>query len=225
LRILIIEDNAKLAEQVRSGLEREGFSVDTALTGDDGEDKAFINEYDTILLDLNLPDADGLDILKNLRETGIHTPVIIVTARDDVEQRAHGLDLGADDYLVKPFEFVELRARVQAVIRRFQGRTNPLINIGLITVNPQSHSADYDGKVLTLKPKEFDILEYIAGRYPAVVPAEEIIEHVYDEDFDPFSSVVRVHIARLKKTLSAAAGGEILKTIRGKGYVLCEKPE
>jgi DNA-binding response OmpR family regulator len=225
MRILIIEDNADLAKQIRNGLERDGFSVDTALTGADGEDKAYVNEYDAILLDLNLPDMDGLDILKFLRESDIPSPVIIVTAQGDVMQRAHGLDLGADDYLVKPFEFLELKARVRAVIRRFQGRTNPLITIGKLTVEPQSHSARYSAAPIPLKPKEFDILEYIAGRYPAVVPAEEIIEHVYDEDFDPFSSVVRVHIARLKKALNVAAGGEILKTIRGKGYVLCEKPE
>jgi DNA-binding response OmpR family regulator len=225
MRILIIEDNINLAKQVRIGLEREGFSVDTAFTGEDGEDKAFVNEYDVILLDLNLPDMDGLDILKFLRESNIPSPVIIVTARDEATQRAHGLDLGADDYLVKPFEFVELRARVQAVIRRFQGRTNPQITVGDLTVNPQSHRAEYKGKAIPLKPKEFDMLEYIAGRYPAVVAAEEIIEHIYDEDFDPFSSVIRVHIARLKKALMAAAGGELLRTIRGKGYVLCEKPE
>ncbi|MDR0885291.1 MAG: response regulator transcription factor [Clostridiales Family XIII bacterium] len=225
MRILIIEDNKPLSTLMRDGLMGEGFTVDTAYTGEDGEDKAFVNSYDAILLDLNLPDRDGLDILRYLRKSDISTPVIIVTARDEVEQRALGLDLGADDYLVKPFEFLELRARVQAVIRRFQGRSNPLITIGKLSINPQSRTATYDNVAIELKPKEFDILEYIASHHPTVISTEEIIEHIYDEDFDPFSSVVRVHIARLKKALANAAGTEILKTIRGKGYQLCEKTE
>jgi DNA-binding response OmpR family regulator len=225
MRILIIEDNEQLASRLKKGLEGEGFSVDVSDCGLDGEERAFVNEYDAILLDLNLPDSDGLYILKSLREDGNETPIIIVTARDDVSERALGLDLGADDYLVKPFQFVELRARVQAVIRRFSGRAHPVITIGELSVNPQSRSAVFGDKELALKPKEFDILEYIASQHPAVVSTEEIIEHVYDEDFDPFSSVVRVHIARLKKALSEAAGGEVIRTIRGKGYQVCEKPE
>ncbi|MDR0917373.1 MAG: response regulator transcription factor [Oscillospiraceae bacterium] len=225
MRILIIEDNELLSEQLKRGLERSGFSVDTAALGADGEEKAYVSGYDAILLDLNLPDKDGLEILKFLRESDVATPIIIITARDEVEQRALGLDLGADDYIVKPFELIELRARIQAVIRRFQGRTNPVITVGELTINPKTRAAQYNGAAIALKAKEFDILEYIAGRYPDVVSTEDIAEHVYDEDYDPFSSVLRVHIARLKKALTAAAGAELLQTIRGKGYVLCEKSE
>ncbi|MDR0813170.1 MAG: response regulator transcription factor [Oscillospiraceae bacterium] len=225
MRVLIIEDNTALSEQVKKSLENSGFSVDTAAFGQLGEEKAYVSAYDVILLDLNLPDKDGLEILQFLRESGIDTPVIVITARDEVEQRAAGLDLGADDYIVKPFELLELRARIQAVIRRFQGRTNPLISVGGLTVNPKTRAAQYQGVPLVLKAKEFDILECIAGCHPEVISLEAIAEHVYNEDYDPFSSVLRVHIARLKKALAEAAGFDLLQTIRGKGYVLCDRQD
>ena len=223
MRLLIIEDTVELAVQMKRGLEQSGFQVDMSHTGLDGEEKAYVNGYDAILLDLNLPDKDGIAILKYLRESKIETPVIIITARDEIEQRALGLDLGADDYIVKPFQLLELRARIQAVIRRFHGRTNPEINVGNLSIHPVNRTAKYNGRTLILKAKEFDILEYIASCHPAVVSSEEIAEHVYSEDFDPFSSVLRVHIARLKKALTEVSGQDLLQTIRGKGYLLCEK--
>ncbi len=198
-----------------------GFHIDVSNTGSDGEEKASINEYDVILLDLNLPDIDGIEILNYLRSESIETPVIIVTARDEVEQLAFGLDNGADDYITKPFKLLELRARIHAIIRRFHGRTNPIINIGKLQLNPITRTVEIENKPVALASKEFDILEYICYRHPAVVSSEEIAEHIYDENFDPFSSVLRVHIARLKKKLSNASGKEILINIRGKGYVLC----
>lgn len=223
MRILIIEDNIKLSNSIKNGLEKMGFYVDVSNTGLDGEEKAYVNSYDVILLDLNLPDKDGLEILKFLRKSDIYTPVIIITARDEVEERAYGLDLGADDYIAKPFRLLELRARIQAVIRRFHGRTSPEIIIGSLRINPLNRSVSYGNIPLVLKAKEFDILEYIASCHPAVVSSEEIAEHVYSEDYDPFSSVLRVHIARLKKALLTASGKDIITTIRGKGYYLCEK--
>lgn len=223
MRILMIEDNAELALSVKEGLENIGFHVDTAYTGEDGEAKTDINEYDCILLDLNLPDKDGLLILKALRDTGKDVPVIIMTARDEIEERAHGLDLGADDYVTKPFHFVELRARIQAAIRRYYGKTNPVLNIGDLVVNPLTREASIQGCPVELLAKEFDILEYLAEKHPAVVSAEELVEHVYDEEFDPFSSVLRVHISRLRKKLTQVAGHELIQTIRGKGYYLCGK--
>lgn len=220
MRLLIIEDNKDLANSMKAGLEKAGFHVDVSYTGRDGEEKAYVNGYDALLLDLNLPDKDGLDILRFLRKSNVEVPVIIITARDEIEQRALGLDLGADDYLTKPFQLLELRARAQAVIRRFHGRTNPLITIGRLVINPAARTTEIDGKSLELVAKEFDILEYIATRHPAVVSSEEIAEHIYDEEFDPFSSVLRVHLARLRKKLSTAAGHEVLITTRGKGYSL-----
>lgn len=223
MRILMIEDNTELALSVKEGLENIGFHVDTAYTGEDGEAKADINEYDCLLLDLNLPDKDGLLILKALRDAGKDVPVIIMTARDEIEERAHGLDLGADDYVTKPFHLVELRARIQAAIRRYYGKSNPVLNIGDLVVNPLTREASVQGQPVELLAKEFDILEYLAEKHPAVVSAEELVEHVYDEEFDPFSSVLRVHISRLRKKLTQAAGRELIQTMRGKGYYLCEK--
>ncbi|GAA0125482.1 MULTISPECIES: response regulator transcription factor [Clostridium] len=221
MRLLIIEDNIELANSMKIGLEKMGFIIDVSNTGEDGEEKASVNEYDAILLDLNLPDIDGLEILKYLRKTMVSTPVIIITARDETSQLALGLDTGADDYITKPFQLLELRARIQAVIRRFHGRTNPIINIGELKLNPITRTVEIKNKPVILAIKEFDILEYICYRNPAIVSSEEIAEHIYDESFDPFSSVLRVHIARLKKKLNNAYGKDVLVNIRGKGYVLC----
>ena len=221
MRLLIVEDNIPISKSIKTDLERFGFCVDLSNTGVEGEEKAYINSYDAVLLDLNLPDKDGLEILKYLRQSQVDAPVIIITARDEIKERALGLDLGADDYLTKPFELLELRARIRAVIRRFHGRTNPVISIGPLTINPAVRTVQVANQPLALAPKEFDILEYLAECYPAVVSAEEIVEHVYDENFDPFSSVLRVHIARLRKKLMQSCGKDLLQTIRGKGYELC----
>ncbi|MHC5373754.1 response regulator transcription factor [Enterococcus sp. LJL120] len=222
MRVLIIEDNQKLADSVKVGLEKEGISVDLAYTGVQGEEKAYITDYDVILLDLNLPDKDGLEILEFLRSEGIQTPIIIGSARDEISDRALGLNIGADDYLVKPYDLIELIARLRAVVRRFQGRSNPTIIIRDLEINPIRHELLLKGKRVKLKPKEFDILQFIAEKHPAVVSLEEIAEHVYDENFDPFSSVLRVHLARLKKQLKESGGEEVLLTIRSKGYRLWE---
>lgn len=221
MRLLVIEDNIELAESMKKGLEKAGFLVDVSYTGNEGEERAYINGYDAILLDLNLPDKDGLEILKYLRSEHIKTPVIIITARDEIEERALGLDLGGDDYLTKPFQLLELRARVQAVIRRFYGRTNPMIEIGALVIHPASRKVHWGGEQIELSAKEFDILEYIAERHPCVVSSEEIVEHVYDEDFDPFSTVLRVHLSKLRKKLNNVSGKNILITTRGKGYSIC----
>jgi len=225
MRLLIIEDDKKLSYIMKEGLEKAGFSADVSNTGIDGEEKAYVNSYDAILLDLNLPDKDGIEILNFLRKSGVTTPVLIITARDEVKQRAMGLDMGADDYIVKPFDFIELRARIQAVIRRFYGRTNPEIAIGSLVLNPQSRKSYFNQKELLLSAKEFDILEYLIQSSPAVTSSEEIAEHVYDEYFDPLSSVLRVHMANLRKKLVAAGGDGMLQTVKGKGYVLCQQKQ
>ena len=223
MRILIVEDNAELCEYMKKSLVQEGYAVDVALCGNDGEEKAFVNEYDVILLDLNLPDKDGLKIIQFLRDSNVHTPVIMVTARGEINDRAVGLDSGADDYLIKPFDLVELKARIRAVVRRFRGRTNPLIQIENLVVNPLTRRAEYNGIPIPLSVREFDILEVITMHHPAVVSSEEITEHIFDEMYDTFSSSLRVHIMRLRNKLYEASGKEMLKTMRGKGYYLCLK--
>lgn len=225
MRLLIIEDNKELLLTMKKGLEEMGFLIDTAMSGLEGEEKAFVTDYNVILLDLNLPDKDGIDILRFLRSKQIDTPVIIISARDEIEERALGLDLGADDYVVKPFQLIELRARIQAVIRRFYGRTNPAIHIGELTINPLSRIVTWGNNTIPLSSKEFDILEYIAERYPDVISSEEIIEHIYDESFDPFSTVLRVHLTKLRRKLRDVIGDDILVTTRGKGYALCIKEQ
>lgn len=223
MRILIIEDDKQLGELMKKALVKFGFSVDWVVDGQGGEEKLYINTYDTILLDLNLPDKDGIQIIKDIRREEIITPIIIVSARDAVKERALALDMGADDYIVKPFDFMELRSRINAVIRRFYGRVNTEIKIGDLVIDPKVRSVTYNGQEVKLSAKEFDILEYVASNHPNVISSEDITEHVYDEFYDPFSSVLRVHISRVKKKLSIVAGQEVMMTVKGKGYKLWEE--
>lgn len=222
MRVLIIEDDKVLSYEMKKGLEQKGFTVDIANSGLAGEEKAYVTNYDVILLDLNLPDKDGIDILSFLRESNRNIPVIIVSARDQLEDRVHGLDLGADDYIVKPFDFIEMASRIQAVIRRFYGRTNPEVKTKHLTINPLKRTVLYDATIIDLSSKEFDILYFLAEGYPNVISSEMIAEHIYDEFFDPFSSVLRVHIANLRKKLKQIAGYDLLITQKGKGYRLCD---
>lgn len=217
MRVLIIEDNVEILKCMKVELEKSGLYLDIANNGLEGEEKAYVNEYDVILLDLSLPDKDGMEILKYLRKENIETPIIIITASIEITK---GLNLGADDYIVKPFNMDELNARIQAVLRRFRGRGNPNIVLNQLIIDPISRRANYDKKRIDLTTKEFDILEYLAIRYPAIVSSEEILEHTYDESFDSFSSVLRVHIAKLRKKLKKTTGKDILLTTRGKGYSL-----
>ena len=217
MRVLIIEDNVEILKCMKVELEKSGLYVDIANNGLEGEQKAYVNEYDVILLDLSLPDKDGMEILKYLRKENIETPIIIITASIEITK---GLNLGADDYIVKPFNMDELNARIQAVLRRFRGRGNPNIVLNQLIIDPISRRANYDKKRIDLTTKEFDILEYLAIRYPAIVSSEEILEHTYDESFDSFSSVLKVHIAKLRKKLKKTTGKDILLTTRGKGYSL-----
>ena len=220
MRLLVIEDDKQLAAEMKTGLERQGFSIDIANTGLAGEEKAYVTDYDAVLLDLNLPDKDGLAILSFLRSNGRNMPVLIVSARDAARERAAGLDLGADDYIVKPFDFIELTSRIRAVVRRFYGRTNPTIMIGSLSIDSAIQTAMWGKEAIPLSPKEFDILLYLAERHPEIVSNEDIIEHTYNEEFDLFSSVLRVHISNLRRKLLAASGQNLLITIKGKGYCL-----
>lgn len=151
---------------------------------------------------------------------GLLTPVLIITARIELEQRVRGLELGSDDYITKPFEFTELNARIQAVIRRFRGRANPVILIGGLSLDPSTRRVTLGGQEILLSAKEFDILEYLASCYPRIVSNEELAEHVYDENFDPFSGVIRVHMANIKKKLKIG-DVPVLRNEKGKGYYLC----
>ena len=222
MRLLIIEDDKALALVMREGLEKSGFTVDISNAGISGEEKAFVNDYDVILLDLNLPDKDGIEVLTLLREENIGTPIIIITARDEITELALGLNKGADDYVVKPFDFVELEARIRAVVRRSYNHIKSDLVVGKIKIIPHTRKAFFNDIKIELSAKEFDILEYIVFRYPDVVSTADIVEHTYDEFADPFSSVLRVHIANLRKKLNGISGQEFLISVRGKGYRLCD---
>ncbi len=220
MRLLIIEDSEEIINCIKIELEKIGICVDTATSGFEGEEKAYVNEYDIIILDIGLPDKNGIEILKYLRKESIDTPVMILTGCDERKMLIQGLEIGADDYLIKPIQMEEIVARVRAIIRRYNKKSNPDIKIGNLVVNTSTRIALYNNKKLELTIKEFDILEYLAMKFPAVISSEEILEHVYNEYFNPFSSVLRVHITKLRKKLEKASGREILITTRGKGYSL-----
>jgi len=226
MKILVIEDDINLSGIIAKALKKERFQVDVANFGLEGEELAYVNNYDAILLDLNLPDKDGIEILKFLRDENILTPIIIVTARDETKQRALGLDYGADDYLVKPFDFLELVARIRAVTRRFQGRANPSIEIdGIIFIEPKTKVVKINNSEVILSIKEYDILELLAIQHPQIVTNEAIAEQLYGDEYDSYSSVLRVHIANLRKKLRIVYKTEVIQTVKGRGYRICLKDE
>ena len=225
MRVLIVEDNEPLATSMATSLSARGMRAETAATIAESNDLLSYNAYDVVLLDLNLPDGDGLDVLRDLRAREDATPVIAVTARDAPAQRTGGLDLGADDYVVKPFDLDELAARIRAVARRARGRANPSIEVAGLRVDPAARQATAlaTGEAVPLTAREFDILEELASRAPRVVSETELIDHVWGDSLDPFSSVVRVHMSRLRTKLRAVLGRDALKTVRGKGWALCDR--
>lgn len=221
MRLLIIEDEIEINELLKKGLQKYGFQVDAVLNGTDGLNMLEMNQYDTLLLDLNLPDMDGLDIVTKLRNENIMLPIIIISARNTISDKALGLDLGADDYIQKPFDFVELNSRINAVIRRMYGRSNPNISVGNLVLLSNSRNAKVNDLILDLSAKEYDLLNILCLNYPNIVSAEDIIAHIYDDSFDPFSSVLRVHMLNLRKKLQKANCDVGIETIKGVGYRLC----
>lgn len=222
MRLLIIEDEIELASALEKGLSCWGFAVDAAYEGMEGLRKALLNPYDVIILDLNLPDIDGIDICTSLRENNCESAILMLTARGTVTDKTLGLDRGADDYLVKPFSFDELRARLHALIRRQHGKRSPVIYIGKLMIDPTKRSVNVDTVSLKLTAREFDILEYLAIRYPEYASTENIMEHVWNEELNPFTNTVKVHIANLKRKLREASGQLLISTMIGKGYCLRE---
>lgn len=223
MKILIIEDDQILAENLKQILAKNGFAVDTALNMEGGLDQTEINEYDCLVLDIGLPDGSGFDLLKTLRSDGIKTPIIIVTARSQVEDRIQGLDLGADDYLAKPIHSDELIARIRAVIRRNNQKPKPEITIGDLVINPVKHSASITNHSLDLTAKEFAVLEYLALHHAEAVTRTMLMEHIWGSDFETFSNVIDVYIRNLRRKLESLSDKNFIKTIRGKGYILSDE--
>ncbi len=223
MRILLIEDDDDLADVVGVGLRQEHFAVDCAATVEQATELLLATHYDLVLLDLGLPDGDGLELCRRLQDSEhMIRPrrLLILTARDAVRDRVAGLDAGADDYLTKPFSMAELAARVRALSRRDEQRAGPLV-IADLTVDPVSHRVSRSGTDLSLTGREFAVLRYLASRAGHVVSAEELLEHCWDANADAFSSSQRVIMARLRKKLGEPS---IIETIRGVGYRLADQP-
>ncbi len=221
MRLLIVEDETELAKALEKGLKPFGYAVDLAFDGLEGERRAMAVNYDLIVLDLTLPVKDGIDVCRYLRGHGCNSAILMLTARNQVSERTLGLDSGADDYLAKPFAFDELRARIQALLRRSFGLRNPVLTVGNLTVDPAARTVSFAGMAIDLTSREFDILEYFACKYPAVVSTEDVLEHVWNDEVNPFSNVVRVHLANLRRKLKTGDGEPLIETVIGKGYKLC----
>lgn len=224
MRLLIVEDYRPLQQSLTKGLREAGFAVDTTRDGQEGLWYAMGNEYDVIILDLMLPGVDGLEILKKIRSQGRKSHVLILTAKDTVEDRVAGLDLGADDYLVKPFAFEELLARIRALLRRSYRQKNPRIKVKDLRIDLTTQRVWRGGQEITLTPREYGLLEYLAMRAGQTVSRTDIWEHVYEFNSAASSNVVDVYIGYLRKKIERAGKPLLIHTVRGRGYFLGGRP-
>jgi two-component system OmpR family response regulator len=223
LRILLIEDDLKIASFVIKGLKAAGFAVDHASEGESGLLMALTEPYDAAIIDIMLPKRDGLSIIEKMRREKMATPVIILSAKGSVDDRVKGLHTGSDDYLTKPFSFSELLARVQALIRRTTGATEPTrLSVGELSVDLLTREVTRSGKKIELQPLEFSLLEYLMRNAGRVVSKSMIMEHVWNYDFDPQTNVVEVRVSRLREKVDKAFPSRMIHTVRGVGYVLKE---
>lgn len=221
MRVLIIEDDAPTAKTIELALKYEGYTCDTATSGEDGLEIAKRYDYDLIILDLMLPDIDGYEILRRLRTMQLNVPVLILSGLSDIDDKIKGLGYGADDYLTKPFNKQELVARVSAIIRRSKGHSNSIIKIGRLVVNLTTKMAEVDGKPLRLTNREYAILELLAIRREATLSKEVFLNHLYGGMDEPEFKIIDVFVCKLRKKLKDALGGEnYIETIWGRGYVL-----
>jgi DNA-binding response OmpR family regulator len=220
MRVLVIEDSRRLREAVSTGLRRAGFAVDYAGDGEEGLWLAQSNDYDVVILDLMLPKLDGLEVLRRLRAGGSAVHVLILTARDEVHDRVQGLGAGADDYLVKPFAFEELIARVQALVRRQYAAKNPVLDAGGVSIDTAGRRASWAGADLPLTPREYALLELLTLLRGNVVSRTKIERHIYDERADPMSNVVDSTVCSLRRKLQDAGAPPLIETRRGEGYLL-----
>ena len=218
MKVLVVEDERQIAEFVRKGLEEQGFAVEVSHNGDEAYGFAATRQYDAIVLDIMLPGRDGLSILKNLRKKRNPVPVIVLTARSELDERLEGLNLGADDYLTKPFYVEELVARLHAVTRRAAGNQLSLLQAGDLAVNLLSREVSRGDTAIQLTAREFGLLEYLMRSPGRVYTRTQILEHVWGYDFDPSTNLVDVHIRRLRQKLSPEDREHFIETIRGVGY-------
>ena len=221
VRVLLIEDEIRLAENVAGSLrESAGYAVDVSHDGEQGLFLAESNPYDLVLLDLMLPLMSGVEVLKAIRAAGQHSPVLVLTARDEKDSIIDLLNAGADDYLTKPFDLGELLARCKALIRRGKGRSSPLMKIGDLEINTANHLVRRAGDNVPLTAMEYRVLEYLAHRANAVVSKTELLEHLYDYNWEKFSNVIEVYVSGLRRKLNDGSSRQLIQTLRGQGYIL-----
>ncbi|HXL81606.1 MAG TPA: response regulator transcription factor [Pyrinomonadaceae bacterium] len=220
MRILLVEDDPRIARFVAKGLREHAFAVDLAGNGDEALYKSSINDYDAIILDVMMPGRDGFSVCRELRATGSVVPVIMLTARDTVQDRITGLDIGADDYLTKPFAVTELLARLRALMRRGHVVRPATIQIADLLLDTRAQRATRAERELELTSKEYALLEYLAREHGRVVSRAEIAEHVWDENFDPLTNLIDVHINRLRRKVDNGFSTRLIHTRRGAGYML-----
>ena len=220
MHILIIEDEEQLCRSMAEGLRMDGYETDTCFDGEEGLELCMTENYDLILLDLNLPGIDGLEILRQFRTFNTNTPVLILSARVQIQDKVEGLDLGANDYLTKPFHFEELEARIRSLTLRQFTQQDVLLSCGGLTFDTRSRTAAVNGQTLTLTRKETGILEYLMVHQGRPVSQEELMDHVWDNSVDSFSNSIRVHISALRKKLRAALGYDPIRNRIGEGYLM-----
>jgi DNA-binding response OmpR family regulator len=225
MRVLIVEDEARLARNIAQVLAEEAsYAVDVSTDGEDGLHMARSNPYDLIILDLMLPKRGGLEILRALRAEGRRTPVLVLTARDTTAEIRRGLDLGADDYLTKPFDMGELVARCRAIIRRAYDRPTPVIQVAGLRINTATRAVTFRGKTTMLTAMEYRLLEYLAMRAGEVVSKADILDHLYDFDSEKISNVIEVYISSLRRRFDPGPRHRLIHTVRSQGYVLGDLP-
>ena len=220
VRILLVEDESRVAGFIAKGLREQSYAVDISSDGEQALYQAAGNQYDIVILDVMLPVKDGHTVCRELRASGFRTPILMLTARGNVDDRVEGLDSGADDYLAKPFDFKELLARLRALLRRPAGLLPHVARVADLVLNTASHAVTRAGKPVALTAKEYALIEFLMLNQGRVVGREQIGQHVWDENFDPLSNVIDVYIKRLRSKLDTGFGRRLIHTRRGEGYIL-----
>lgn len=223
MKVLVVEDEKDLADAIARGLTRQAYSIDIAYDGPKALELAETNSYDLIILDLNLPGIDGLEVCRRIRSTDSRVGILMLTARAGQDDRVLGLDIGADDYLIKPFHFPELISRVRSILRRTGEIRKVILRIDDLVLDPNSISAYAGGRRLALTAKEFSILEYLMNNAGRVVSSEELLEHVWNEEANLFTQTIKVHINNLRNKLNEMGKANFIRTIKGKGYLVGAK--